>query len=153
MSTILHAVAGYFFLLLVVRVLTRRPGGQLTLSDFVLVFLMGGVIILATVGNDRSLTNCCCAIIAIGLLHRLVSWLKGVSPTIGEIVDGTPLVLVKDGEWQEGIAKGMRVDRADLEAAARLKGLKSVDDVEYAVLERNGGIAVLEREKKEEDSK
>jgi len=33
MSTILHAIAGYFFLLLVVRVLTRRPGGQLTLSD------------------------------------------------------------------------------------------------------------------------
>ena len=152
MSTILHAVCGYFFLLVVVRVLTRRPGGQLTLSDFVLVFLMGGVIILATVGNDRSITNCCCAVIAVGLLHRSVSYLKGLSPRLGEIIDGTPLTLVKDGEWQEGLATSMFVDRADLEAASRLKGLKSVDDVQYAILERNGGITIIEREKEDDAS-
>ena len=152
MSTILHAVAGYFFLLIVVRVLTRRPGGQLTLSDFVLVFLMGGVVILATVGNDRSITNCCCAVIAVGLLHRSISWLKGVSPKMGEIIDGTPLTLMKNGEWQEDLAKRMFVDHADLDAATRLKGLKSVDDVDYAVLERNGGITIIQREDKEENA-
>ena len=145
MTTILHAVAGYFFLLLVVRVLTRRPGGQLTLSDFVLVFLMGGVIILATVGNDRSLVNCCCAVIAVGLLHRFVSWLKGVSPVIGKLVDGTPLVLVEHGRWNDEIAGGMRVDHADLDAASRLKGMRSADEVDFAVIERNGGVAVLQK--------
>ena len=150
MSTILHAICGYFFLLLVVRVLTRRPGGQLTLSDFVLVFLMGGVIILSTVGNDRSITNCCCAIIAIGLLHRTVSYLKGLSPRLGEIIDGTPLTLVKDGEWQDDLARKMFVDHADLEAATRLKGLKGTEDVGYAILERNGGITIMEREKKDD---
>ncbi len=152
MSTILHAVAGYFFLLLVVRVLTRRPGGQLTLSDFVLVFLMGGVIILATVGNDRSMTNCCCAVIAVGLLHRSISWLKGISPRIGKVIDGTPLILMKKGEWQEGVATSMFVDHADLDAATRLKGLKSVADVDYAVLERNGGITIIERSQEKQDA-
>ena len=146
MGTILHAIAGYFFLLLVVRVLTRRPGGQLTMGDFVLVFLMGGVIILSTVGSDRSLTNCVCAVITIGLLHRTVSWAKTRSPRLGAIVDGTPLTLVRNGEWQEEVARGMQVQRADLEAASRLQGLKSVDDVEFAILERNGGISILERE-------
>ena len=153
MSTILHAIAGYFFLLIVVRVLTRRPGGQLILIDFVLVFLMGGVIILATVGNDRSITNCCCAVIAVGLLHRSVSWLKGAAPRIGALIDGTPLVLMKDGEWQDALAKSMFVDHADLDAATRLKGLKSVNDVDYAVLERNGGLTIMERDKDEDDSR
>ncbi len=69
MSTILHAVFGYLFLLLIVRVLSRRPGGQLTLFELVIVFLIGGVIILSTVGNDRSVTNCTCAVIAVGLFH------------------------------------------------------------------------------------
>ncbi len=147
MGTILHAIAGYFFLLIVVRVLTRRPGGQLTLGDFVLVFLMGGVIILSTVGSDRSLTNCTCAVIAIGLLHRTISFVKTRSPRIGAFVDGTPLALVRAGEWQGELARGMQVQRADLEAAARLKGVKNVDDVDYAVLERNGGISIIEREK------
>ena len=152
MSTILHVIAGYFFLMVVVRVLTRRPGGQLTLGDFVLVFLMGGVIILATVGNDRSITNCVCAVLAVGLLHRGVSYFKIRHPKFGAFVDGTPLVLVRHGEWQEEIGRGMQVGRADLEAASRLKGVRTVDDVDYAILERNGGISIIEREE-EKDAK
>ena len=149
MGTILHAVAGYFFLLVVVRVLTRRPGGQMTLGDFVLVFLMGGVIILSTVGSDRSLTNCVCAVVTIGLLHRTVSWIKTRSPKFGAFVDGTPLTLVRHGEWQPEIGSGMQLQRADLAAAARLKGVRNPDDVEYAILERNGGISIIKREEDE----
>jgi uncharacterized membrane protein YcaP (DUF421 family) len=146
MGTILHAIAGYFFLLIVVRVLTRRPGGQMTLGDFVLVFLMGGVIILSTAGNDRSLTNCTCAVITIGLLHRFVSWLKGEYPRLGAMIDGTPIVLMKDGVIDDDVMHGMQVGHADLEAAARLKGIASLDKADYAILERNGGISVLEKE-------
>ena len=60
---------------------------QMTMADFVLVFLMGGVIILSTVGNDRSVTNCTCAVITIGLLHRTVSWAKTQSPRLGAVID------------------------------------------------------------------
>jgi uncharacterized membrane protein YcaP (DUF421 family) len=151
MGTILHAVAGYFFLMLVVRVLTRRPGGQMTMGDFVLVFLMGGVIILSTVGSDRSLTNCVCAVITIGLLHRTVSWVKTRSPRIGAIVDGTPLTLQKGGEWQEEVARGMQVQRADMHAAARLKGIGDPEDIDFAILERNGGISVIRRSGKPDE--
>ncbi|HLI76816.1 MAG TPA: YetF domain-containing protein [Acidobacteriaceae bacterium] len=146
MGTILHAIAGYFFLMIVVRVLTRRPGGQMTLSDFVLVFLMGGVIILSTAGNDRSLTNCTCAVITIGLLHRMVSWAKIKVPRLGAIIDGTPIVLMKHGQIEDEIMRGMQVQRADLEAAARLKGIPSLDKADYAILERNGGISIIEKE-------
>jgi uncharacterized membrane protein YcaP (DUF421 family) len=76
MYTIVHAIAGYFFLLLTVRILTRRPGAQLTPPEFVLIFLMGGVIILSTVGDDHSETNAVCAVIAVGLMHRIISILK-----------------------------------------------------------------------------
>ena len=146
MWTILHCVAGYFFLLLTVRVLTRRPGGQMTLFEFVIVFLIGGVIILATVGGDRSVTNCTCAVITIGLIHRLMSWMKGKSPRFGEIVDGTPLLLLKDGQWQEETMRGMQVAPEDVMAAARTKGIWRFDEIRYAVLERNGGISVVKAE-------
>jgi uncharacterized membrane protein YcaP (DUF421 family) len=146
MVTILHAVFGYLFLLLIVRVLSRRPGGQLTLFEFVIVFLIGGVIILSTVGKDRSITNCATAILTIGLMHRLVSAVKGRYPRVAAIVDGTPLTLLKNGEWQLEVMKGMRIDREDVMAAARGKGLTSIHDVAYAVLERNGGISIIRKE-------
>lgn len=150
MGTLLHAVAGYFFLLLAVRALTRRPGGQLTMSDFVLVFLMGGVIILSTVGEDRSLTNCTCAVVTVGLLHRTVSWAKNRWPRLGALVDGTPIALIRRGKEDREVMSGMQVSRADLEAAARLKGIPNLRKVDYAVLERNGGISVIERDSQDD---
>jgi uncharacterized membrane protein YcaP (DUF421 family) len=146
MATILHTIVGYFVLLLAVRVLSRRPGGQLTLFEFVIIFLIGGVAIAATVGRDHSITNCATAIITVGLLHRLVAWMKERSPRVGIILDGTPLVLLKDGDWQVNVMQGMRIDPEDVMAAARSKQVKSIFDVKYAILERNGPISIITRE-------
>lgn len=143
MYTIFNAIVGYFFLLLTVRVLSRRPGAQMTMFEFVLVFLIGGVVILATVGDDRSMTNCVCAVIAVGLMHRLVSYLKSRFPRLGAVVDGTPLVLLKDGKWQTEVMSKMRLDDNDVMAAARAKGVKTLDQIKYAILERNGAISII----------
>jgi uncharacterized membrane protein YcaP (DUF421 family) len=146
MDTILRAVAGYFILMLVVRVLKRRAGSQMTLFEFVLVFLMGGIIILATVGMDRSVTNCTCAVIAVALLHRSVAWAKSKSAKIGTVIDGTPLLLVKRGEWQDDVLRKMRIRKEDLAAAARANGVRSVEEIDYAILERNGGISIMKKQ-------
>ncbi len=146
MYTLVHAVIGYFLLLIVVRVLTRRPGAQMTLFEFVIVFLMGGVIILSTVGNDRSVTNCTCAVICVGFLHRAVSWAKSRSPRFGALLDGTPLVLLKKGQWQDEVMQRMRLAPEDVMAAARTKGIRAIEDIDYAILERNGGISVMKKE-------
>ncbi|MCC2978020.1 DUF421 domain-containing protein [Sphingomonas sp. PL-96] len=143
MESIPRALAGYFVLLLVVRVLKRRAGSQMTLFEFVLVFLMGGVIILATVGNDRSVTNCTCAVVAVALIHRTVAWAKSKSTLVGAVVDGTPLLLIKQGEWQEAVLRKMRIRKEDLAAAARAHGISCVDEIDYAILERNGGISII----------
>lgn len=143
MATIIHAVLGYFFLLLTVRVLSRRPGAQMTLFEFVIVFLIGGVVILATVGKDRSIVNCLMAIITVGILHRTVAWLKSHFRRFGAMIDGTPLVLVDDGKWRTEAMKGMRIDPEDVMAAGRGKGIQSIFDIKYAILERNGGISII----------
>jgi uncharacterized membrane protein YcaP (DUF421 family) len=145
MSTVIRAMLGYCVLLLSVRVLSRRPGGQLTLYEFVIIFLIGGAAIAAVVGDDHSVTNCSAAILVVGLMHRAVSWLKERSPRFGAVVDGTPLVLLKDGEWQLDTMRGMRIDPEDVMAAARTKQVSSIFDVKYAILERNGTISIITR--------
>lgn len=147
MLTIINAIAGYFFLMLTVRLLTRRPGAQMTMFEFVIVFLVGGVIILATVGSDRSITNCGMAIMTVGLLHNLVAWVKTRSPRFGALVDGTPLVLLKDGAWVTEVMQGMKMAPEDIMAAARMNGVESIFDVKYAVLERNGTISIIKAKK------
>ena len=119
----------------------------MTLFEFVIVFLIGGVIILSTVGKDRSVTNCGTAIITVALMHRIVAWAKSKSPRIGAVVDGTPLVLIKRGEEQTEVMHSMKLDSEDIMAAARSKGINSIDQVEYAILERNGAISIFKTEK------
>lgn len=148
MYTVIHAVIGYFWLLLTVRFLTRRPGAQMTPFEFVLIFLMGGVIILSTVGNDRSETNSIIAVMTVGLLHRLVSALSVRYRKFGLIFDGLPLVLLDRGQWRTGIMRKMRLQDTDVMAAARAKGVKSLSGIRYAVLERLGSISIIEEKQK-----
>lgn len=145
MYTLLHAVAGYLFLTLLIRVLARRPGAQMTPFEFVLVFLVGGVIILATAGDDHSMTNCFGGVIAICLMHRLVGALKLRSAFWAKVIDGTPIVLLDNGAWQARSIKQAHVDDTDVMAAAREKGVKSLDGIKYAVLERNGSISIIKK--------
>ncbi len=149
MYTILYAILGYFFLLFIVRMLSRRPGGQLTPFEFVIVFLIGGLIILATVGDDKSATNCIGAILTIGLMHRATARLRAWSSRASMVVDGSPMVLLKDGEWQTEAMRGMRIDDQDVMAMARAKGLRSLDGIKYAVLERVGAISIIPKEEKD----
>ena len=150
MYTIIHAIVGYFLLLLVVRVLARRPGGQLTPFEFVIVFLIGGVIILATVGDDRSVTNCVCAIITVGLMHRTTAGIRARSSRVGKLFDGVPMVLLNRGRWHTEAMQGMRLKDDDVMAAARGKGIRDLHGIRYAVLERVGSISVMEDEKSDE---
>lgn len=143
MYTIVHSIIGYFYLLLTIRVLSRRPGAQMTLFEFVIVFLMGGIIILATMGDDHSVTNSVCAVLTVGLTHRAISRLKLRFPRLGAIVDGTPLVLLQNGKWEVHTMRRMRVEDEDVMAAARTKGVKTLDGIKYAILERNGGISII----------
>jgi len=148
MATILHAVIGYWFLLLTVRVFSRRPGAQMTPFEFVLIFLIGGAIILTTVGNDHSETNAVCAVIVIGLMHRIVSFFSSRYRRFDLLVNGPPLVLLKKGEWQTGAMGKMRIQQADVMAAARAQGVKTLRGIRYAILERLGSISIIEEESK-----
>ncbi len=151
MYTIVHAVFGYFFLLFTVRMLSRRPGAQLTPFEFVIVFLIGGLIILATVGDDKSATNCIGAILTIGLLHRFTARLRARFKRVSTVVDGSPMVLLKDGEWQTEAMRGMRIDDPDVMAVARGKGLRDLRGIKYAVLERVGTISIIAKEAEDRD--
>lgn len=146
MGGIIRGVFGYCFLVFIVRIVGRRPGKQMSPFDFVLIFFMGGVTLTPMVGDDRSLTNALCTILAIAVTHWFIAWLKSVSPAFGRIVDGTPLVLLENGQWRMETLNKMRLQPEDVMTFARDQGIKSLDEVSYAFLERNGEISIIPAE-------
>jgi uncharacterized membrane protein YcaP (DUF421 family) len=89
-SAIIRAAFGYLFLVLIVRIVGRRPGKQLTPFEFVLIFYLGGLTLTGMVGSDASLTNAFCQILTVALCHYGLSELRFRSDRAMRILDAFP---------------------------------------------------------------
>jgi uncharacterized membrane protein YcaP (DUF421 family) len=148
MSGIIRAILGYYFLVFMMRIAGRRPGKQMAPVDFILVFFSGGLVLTTTVGDDKSFVNALSQIAAICAAHYILVALRSRYPSFGRIVDGTPLVLLERGRWRHQVMKTMLIQDADVMALARDQGVENLEQVEYAVLERNGQISIITKKSK-----
>ena len=146
MAAVLRAFLGYFFLVLMVRIVGRRPGKQMTPFEFVLVFFMGGLALTAIVGNEVSFTNAICQIIAIAAGHYAVAWLRQKSSRFARLVDGTPLILLENGQWRTETLTNMGIADDDIMASARDSSIAALEHIDNAVLERNGEISTAKKQ-------
>jgi len=143
MGTIIRAFLAYCALLIIVRAIGRRPGGQMTPFEFVLIFFIGGISIQAVVADDRSFINAFEAVGTIALMHVAVTSLKRRFPGFQHIVDGTPVLIFEKGEWHRERMRHHGVQEADVMAAARSQGLEREEQIKYAVIERKGDISIV----------
>jgi uncharacterized membrane protein YcaP (DUF421 family) len=146
MSGVLRAVLGYYFLVFMMRIAGRRPGKQMAPVDFILVFFSGGLVLTTTVGDDKSFVNALTQISAICAAHYILVVLRSRFPSFGRMVDGTPLVLLEGGHWRHTLMSTMLIEDADVMASARDQGLENLEQIDYAVLERNGQISIIKKE-------
>ena len=144
MDSILRALATYVVLLLILRLAGSRTLAGITTFDFVLILIISEAVQSALIDNDHSMTNAFLLIITLVGLNVIMSVLKQRSGRIERLLDGTPLVLIERGKIHSDRLERERVDKADiLEAARELQGVSMLDDIEYAVLEKNGHVTVV----------
>lgn len=146
MNTVLKAAAAYLIVLFVIRLVGRRTASQQAPIDMVVLFLFGGLSVSAILGDDHSFTGAMSALFTVGLMHVSVSWLKLRFVWFERIVDGTPIVVYRDGDWDEGRMRQLRMQQADVRTAARQQGLDDLEKVAVAIVERDGKVSVIEKE-------
>ncbi len=147
MATVLKAAAAYLVVLFAMRLIGRRTASQQAPFDMVVLFLFGGMTTTAILGEDRSFTAAMTGIFTVGLMHVLVSWLKLKSVLLERIIDGTPIVVFEDGRWSEDQMRKLRMQEADIRTAMRQQGMIEMDDMRYAIIERDGTISIIPQEK------
>jgi len=150
---ILRAAFGYLFLVLMVRIVGRRPGKQLTPFEFVLIFYLGGLTLTGMVGTEVSLTNAVTQILTVALCHYGLAWLRFRSDAFAQILDGTPLILLENKTWRTDTMSHMRLQDDDVMDMAREQGLPSLDKIDTAILEAFGEITIIPVEDDEEEEK
>lgn len=146
MQLIIRAAAAYWVLLFSVRLIGRRTASQMAPFDLVVLFLFAGVTITAVLDDDHSMVGAFSVLCTIGLMHILVSWLKTHSDWFGRVVDGTPVVVFENGKFNQRRMRQLRLTQQDIMTAVRQRGLMRLDQVRYAVAERDGKISIVQDE-------
>src|SRR5689334_2741189 len=127
MDTIIRATVLYWVLLFVWRLLGRRTASQLSPFELIVIFILGGLTIQSIVADDRSVVNAIAGVFAIAANHVLVSAIKQRSAWFRKLVDGTPIIVVRDGKIDKRILHGLRMVEEDVFAAARQEGLATLE--------------------------
>ncbi|WP_434458605.1 DUF421 domain-containing protein [Stutzerimonas urumqiensis] len=144
MDAVLRAAAIYFAVLVLFRLAGRRTLSELTTFDFVLLLIIGEATQQALLGDDFSLTNAVLVIVSLISLNIGLSLIKRQFPGFGKYMDGEPMLIVEYGKFLEQRARKSRVDVNDiLEAARYTQGLERLDQIKFAILEKDGKISII----------
>jgi uncharacterized membrane protein YcaP (DUF421 family) len=145
-TTALRAAGVYAFLLVVFRVAGRRTLAQITNFDLIVVLIMGDVTQQAIVGDDPSIATAMVAVATLIVLDVALGRAKDAWPRLDAGADGLPLILISHGVPHPDRMASESVGLDDVLAAARERhGLTRIEDIEFAVLERSGGISIVAR--------
>src|SRR5512142_480455 len=145
MEIVFRAAFLFAFLWAVTRAVGRSTLGELSTFQLLLYVTMGDLVQQSITQQDYSLTSGILAVSTFAVLTVLVSWVQWRFPRADPLINGRPLLVVRDGEPLEDPMRRHRLSMTDLVAAARQQGIRSLTDIELAVLEADGRISFFTR--------
>ena len=143
MDVVLRASVAFLFVLLLTRVVGRRELSSLQPFDLILLVMIGDLVQQGVTQNDYSVTGMLLAGTTIALLTIAISFTSYKLPSIRPVLDGEPVIVVEDGSPIERNLARNRITLEELQAAARLEGIASIEEVRWAVLETSGQISFV----------
>ena len=147
MEAIIKAVSVYLVLMVLFRFSGKRTLAEITPFDLVLLLIISEAVQQALVDSDNSMMHAFLLITTLVALNVLMSEIKLRWRAADRVLDGTPLLIVENGRPLEAHMRKERVDVNDvLDSARESHGLESLEQIRYAVLERNGRISIIPTE-------
>jgi uncharacterized membrane protein YcaP (DUF421 family) len=145
MDIVLRAAIAFSFVFLLTRVVGRRELSSLEPFDLIMLIMLGDLVQQGVTQSDYSVTGIILAAGTIALMAVLVSYLSFRFKRLRPILDGEPLVIVQDGKPIDSNLRRERLTVDEVAQEARLQQIASLDDVEWAVLEKTGQISFIKK--------
>lgn len=148
-SIIIFRTFFYYILFLVLfKVMGKREIGELGVNDLLVSVLFAEFATLAISNYKEPLLITLIPTLIIVFLQVIVSFLSLKSIKIRNLVDSSPALIMKNGNINFKEMEKQRYNLEDLLTQVRDKGIKSLDEVEYAILENNGKLSIFLKDDK-----
>lgn len=147
LSIIVKTLVLYFFIVVVYRVMGKKEVGKLSIIDLIVSILIAELAAISIEEVDRSILTSIIPIVVLVVIQISISFISLKSVKLRKLIDGNPIVIIKDGKLNFKDMTKLRYTIDDLIAQLREQGIKSIEEVNYAVLENNGKLSVFETSK------
>lgn len=145
---IIRTVILYFLLLALLRIMGKRELGQLSPFDFVIAIMIAELATIPMENLSVPLLHGIIPIFVLAILEILISYVALKSPGFRKIIDGTPSIVIKNGQIQVKELKKSRFNVNDLLSSLRENDIFDITTVEFAVLERSGKLSIILKSQK-----
>jgi uncharacterized membrane protein YcaP (DUF421 family) len=140
-----RAVAVYALILIVIRLLGKRTVGNFSAFDLLIALMLGELVDEIIYGDVRFLQGTV-AIVTLAALAAADSWASYASDGMQKILEGTPTVIVRDGDLDRDGMRAERMNERDVMAMLRLSGVQDLREVHLAIVETDGEVSVLKHD-------
>ena len=121
----------------------KREVGQLSITDLVVSLLIAELTVISIEDYEKSMLYSLIPIIVLVLLQCILSYLSLQKPKFRIFLEGNPSVIIKGGKINYNEMLKQRYNLDDLLVQLRDKGYRSIEEVEYAILESSGTLSVF----------
>jgi len=143
LDIVVRCLVIYLTLLVGLRLMGKRQVGQLTPFDLLLLLLLSNAVQNAMIGPDTSLVGGLVAAATLFGLNFVVARVARSSGRAATLLEGTPTLLIRDGDFLEEHLVREGISRSDILRALREHGVEDPSTVRSAILEVDGSISVL----------
>lgn len=138
----------FFYILTTIfyRVMGKREIGELSIMDFIVSIFIAEMIAISIENYNKSIFLSLIPIILLVVIQISISYISMKNNTIRHLIDGKPSVIISKGKVNFKEMKSLRYNLDDLLMQLRVNSIKSIEEVDYAVLESNGKLSIFKRQ-------
>ena len=141
----------YFFVIFLYRLMGKREVGQLGILDLIVSILIAELVAISIDNSEDSIFLALIPITLLALCQIIMAKLSLSKEGIRNFFDGKPSVIINNGKIMLKEMIKQRYNLDDLLTQLREKEIKSIDEVEYAILEPSGKLSTFKKENKKGD--
>lgn len=143
LTTFVRVIILYILVLIVMRLMGKREIGQLQPFELAIAIMIADLASIPMADTGIPITSGIIPILALLLLHVLISIINLKSIKVREFISGKPRILIYRGKLDEQALKKERITINELQERLRDREVVNIGDVEYAILETSGQITVI----------
>ena len=142
-----RTIVGYFILHVVMKFMGKREIGELSLFDTIILMTVANITVLGIENYDVNLWYSIVPILLISVIQKVIAVIILKISSLREIVDGKKTFIIVNGKLMYDNMQKERYNIDDLISQLREKGIRSIDEIEYAVLETSGKLSIYHKSK------